>query len=254
MAAGTIGTWYGCYIDNSSLGTGTITNLWGVYVANADADNYMAGDLQIGINCDVVGELTAGTKTFKIDHPVDPENKILYHTAIEGPRTDLIYRGTVKLVKGKANVNLDADSTVHPMIAGTFEALTQNAQVTALQLVNSFSRVKCSAVTGNTFTIESEDAASTDTVNWVVMAERADPFIKATGTSDADGRLIPEHDKELPDLALLEPEERIITDDSLERIEDELVEMKGKGYYIHTEAWDKVNPTKKVTYVKPVVV
>lgn len=206
---------------------------------------------EVNGTCNVVDEFTAGTKTFRIDHPLDPENKLLYHAALEGPRVDLIYRGTAQLVNGKATVNLDTDATVHPMVPGTFEALTQNAQIMALQPVDSLSRVQCTGIIGNQFEIESEDPNSSDYVNWIVMAERADPFIKSIDTTDADGRLIPEHSKEEPDMNRLEPEEREIKDDSEERIEDEPVQMKGKGYYIHNEAYGVELPTKKVKYVKP---
>ncbi|MBS1715838.1 MAG: hypothetical protein JST30_16040 [Armatimonadetes bacterium] len=44
-----------------------------------------------------------GTKSFVIDHPLDPANKLLRHYSAEGPEPYLIYRGTVKLgADGKA--------------------------------------------------------------------------------------------------------------------------------------------------------
>ena len=142
----------------------------------------------------VVGELTAGTKTFKIDHPLDPDNKILYHMAIEGPRVDLIYRGVATLKDGKATVNLDTDSCTG-MTAGTFEALTQNAIVTSLHNQDTFDRIKSSKIINGSFNIECENIRSTDEIAWVVIAERADPFIKSINRTDKDGRLIPEEDK-----------------------------------------------------------
>lgn len=205
----------------------------------------------------VVGEITAGTKTFKIDHPVDPDNKILYHMAIEGPRVDLIYRGTTTLVKGKATIDLNKDSSVVGMIDGTFEALTQNSKVTSLHAQESFDRVKSGVITGATFEITSENTESTDEVAWVVMAERADQFIKSIDKTDAEGHLIPEQDKEDSDLSLLEDE--IVTTDKIEEDKEETietVEMKGKGYKIHYQAYGEELPTRKVIkqYVEPVVV
>ena len=196
---------------------------------------------------DVVGELTAGTKTFKIDHPVDPDNKILYHMAVESPRVDLIYRGMAKLVNGKATVDLNKDSGIG-MMDGTFEALTQNAVVVSLQNQDSFDNVKPGSISGSLFEITCNNPACSDEVAWVVMAERADRFIKTLSKTDAQGRLIPEEDKELPDLSLLEDKEEDtdnIEDDGQERFIP--VDMEGKkGYRIYSKAYGDM-PTRKVT-------
>jgi hypothetical protein len=48
---------------------------------------------------DVVNEFTAGTKTFKIDHPLDPFNKILKHSVIESPEMMNVYKGNSKTLK-----------------------------------------------------------------------------------------------------------------------------------------------------------
>ena len=58
-------------------------------------------------NVDVHGTLTANTKDFLIDHPVDPENKLLKHTSIESPERTNIYSGSVVLdAAGEARVQL----------------------------------------------------------------------------------------------------------------------------------------------------
>ena len=49
----------------------------------------------------------------------------LYHSFIEGPQADLIYRGKVDLENGGASINLD---TVSKMTSGTFEALNRNVK------------------------------------------------------------------------------------------------------------------------------
>jgi hypothetical protein len=76
----------------------------------------------------VVGQFTAGTKTFQIPHPL-PELKAtrnLIHACLEGPRLDLIYRSTVTLVDGAATVDLDDAAG---MSAGTWALLCRDAQV-----------------------------------------------------------------------------------------------------------------------------
>jgi len=51
--------------------------------------------------------LATGTKSFRIDHPLDPENKYLQHYCAEGPEPLNIYRGRVTLdAQGEAWVTL----------------------------------------------------------------------------------------------------------------------------------------------------
>jgi hypothetical protein len=46
-------------------------------------------------NINVTGSITAGTKDFKIDHPLDPANKYLYHASVESSEMMNIYTGNV---------------------------------------------------------------------------------------------------------------------------------------------------------------
>lgn len=48
-------------------------------------------------NVDVYGSLTKGGGSFKIDHPLDPANKYLYHSFVESPDMMNIYNGNVTL-------------------------------------------------------------------------------------------------------------------------------------------------------------
>ncbi len=51
----------------------------------------------------------SGTKSFQIDHPLDPANKTLTHYSAEGPEPYLMYRGNVVLDgSGEADVELPA--------------------------------------------------------------------------------------------------------------------------------------------------
>ena len=152
------------------------------------------GTIYARYNLSVAGTMSAGSKAFLIDHPLDPLNKDLKHGLVEAPRYDLLYRGRVTLANGQATVDIDAASR---MTAGTFAALTQNADVVSLCNRSGFSRVRATEITGGTFTILCEDANSADEIAWVVLAERHDPFIINSDGSwtDQDGRLIPERDK-----------------------------------------------------------
>jgi len=56
----------------------------------------------------VTGNLSKSAGSFKIDHPVDPENKFLYHSFVESPDMMNIYNGNVQLDEnGTATVTLE---------------------------------------------------------------------------------------------------------------------------------------------------
>ena len=58
-------------------------------------------------NVSIVGTLSKTAGTFKIDHPLDPENKYLYHSFVESPDMKNIYDGIVTLNEfGEATVDL----------------------------------------------------------------------------------------------------------------------------------------------------
>ena len=107
----------------------------------------------------------------------------------------LIYRSTVTLVDGSATVDLDdaAGTTT-----GTWALLCRDAQVFTTNETGWF-HVRGS-VSGSTLTIECEEGTCTDTVSWMVVAERQDDEIKAQSSTDEDGRLILEP-------LIVEPEE-----------------------------------------------
>ncbi len=58
-------------------------------------------------NLSVSGTISAGVKDFKIDHPIDPANKFLYHASVESSQMKTIYDGTATLdSKGEAMVQM----------------------------------------------------------------------------------------------------------------------------------------------------
>jgi hypothetical protein len=55
----------------------------------------------------VVGTLSKGSGTFVIDHPLDPKNKLLYHSFVESPDVKNIYDGIATLDRnGEAVIEL----------------------------------------------------------------------------------------------------------------------------------------------------
>ena len=135
----------------------------------------------------------SGSKSFKIDHPLEAkkDTHYLYHSSIEGPQADLIYRGTVTLENGTASVNLD---TAAGMTEGTFILLNREVQCFTTN-ESDWDAVKGS-VSGNMLTITCQDSSSTATVSWLVVGERKDNTIINSDTTDSNGKLILEPLKE----------------------------------------------------------
>ena len=60
-------------------------------------------------NVKVTGAVTAAVKDFKIDDPIDPANKYMYHASVESSEMENIYSGNVTLDgKGEATVEVPA--------------------------------------------------------------------------------------------------------------------------------------------------
>jgi len=85
------GSYYGVY-GYVSGGTGTNSAVYGY--ATGSGTNY-AGYFSGNVN--VSGSLAKGGGSFKIDHPLDPENKYLYHSFVESPDMMNVYNGNVLL-------------------------------------------------------------------------------------------------------------------------------------------------------------
>jgi hypothetical protein len=135
------------------------------------------------------GNLYATSKNFRINHPLPSMSNThhLVHTAIEGPQADLIYRGKVELVNGRAEVNIDESSR---MTEGTFELLCQNVQSYTTNesgwvLIKSY-------VIGNILHIEAQDETSDDIISWLVIGERKDDGMKNSDITDNAGHLVVE--------------------------------------------------------------
>ena len=148
--------------------------------------NAGSGDM----NLEVSGSLSKGSGSFKIDHPVKPDTHSLYHSFVESPLTDLIYRGKVKLVEGKASINIDEH---FGMTDGTFVALVDNKQVFTTN-EDTWDAVK-GKVEGNKLNIESQNKTFEGYVSWLVIGDRKDKHIMDADWTDEKGKPILEVEK-----------------------------------------------------------
>ena len=147
-------------------------------------------------NWSVGGALSKASGSFRIDHPLPElsDTTWLYHSFVEGPTADNIYRGSVELDDGAAEVNIDAH---YGMTNGTFSALNGNVQLW-LQNETGWARVRGS-VSGSILSILCENTSSDDTISWLVISERQDKHILETSWTDEFGRPILERLKDKND-------------------------------------------------------
>jgi hypothetical protein len=118
-----------------------------------------------GGNVTVTGTLTKGAGAFKIDHPLDPENKYLYHSFVESPDMMNIYNGSVVL---------DAAGNALVKMPDWFEALNREFQY-QLTCVGGYAPVYVeSEIAGNQFRIGGGRAGLK--VSWQVTGIRHDKF------------------------------------------------------------------------------
>ena len=142
---------------------------------------------------DVDGDITGTTKNFKINHPLG-YNKWLYHSSIEGPRYDNIYRGVKTIENGEAIVDIDNEcNETGGMTSGTFVALNRNPQL-YLRNNKTFDKVK-GEIIGGAIRIHCENTRDKIEVNWMVMAERQDNNIKMSLLTNNEGNLICEKNR-----------------------------------------------------------
>jgi len=102
-AFGTIGQYLGSGVGYGIYGSSTAEGFAGIFFGRVNIN----GTTSITGNLNVSGALSKGSGTFKIDHPLDPTNKFLYHSFVESPDMKNIYDGVVVLNgNGEAEVML----------------------------------------------------------------------------------------------------------------------------------------------------
>jgi len=141
-ASATSGPTYGVYGQNVSTDNGAGvrgessyvsvwgegSGRWGVYGRSSGASNSYGvyGTVAAGTgnyagyfsgNVNVTGSLSKGGGSFKIDHPLDPMNKYLYHSFVESPDMMNVYNG---------NVTLDNSGAAWVELPAYFEALNRD--------------------------------------------------------------------------------------------------------------------------------
>lgn len=123
-------------------------------------DVFISGALSVG-----------GAKNFLIDHPLDPENKILRHSCIEGPEMMNIYKGRSKLKNGKVEIILPEyfDALNHP-----------EGREINLTPINGWSPLFLEGkIEDNKFVIKTTNSGNPEQeFSWIIYTVRNDEFAK----------------------------------------------------------------------------
>ena len=119
-------------------------------------------------NVDISGSLSKGGGSFKIDHPLDPENKYLFHSFVESPDMMNIYNG---------NTVFDASGEVEVELPDWFDGLNREFRY-QLTCVGGFAPVYVSQeIEGNRFMIAGGNEGLK--VSWQVTGIRKDAWAEA---------------------------------------------------------------------------
>ncbi|HCY24163.1 MAG TPA: hypothetical protein DHV29_11820 [Bacteroidales bacterium] len=158
----------GVFGQNASSGT-TYKNVgvWGLGWVGVYGVSNNLGSAGYGLYS--VGMFAAtGAKSFEIDYPFDPGNKILRHFSMESPEVLNLYRG---------NVELDSHGEIEVQLPDYFEAININFsyQLTPIGAPASGLYIKQEIIDGS-FIIAGGNAGQK--VSWVVYAERNDKYIQ----------------------------------------------------------------------------
>jgi len=119
----------------------------------------------------IQGNLEKTSGSFVIDHPLDPENKILAHSFVESPEMLNIYKGRSHLVNGEIIIKLPDyyDALNHP----------SNREIN-LTPINGWSPLYMKGkIENNQFTVKTTPEGNPDQeFSWIVYAVRNDAYAK----------------------------------------------------------------------------
>jgi len=150
-------------------------------------------------NVQVSGTLSKGAGAFKIDHPLDPENKYLSHSFVESPDMMNIYNG---------NVTTDANGDAVVTLPDYFDALNEDFRY-QLTVIGTFAQaIVAEEVTANRFAIKT--SAPNVRVSWQVTGIRHDSFANRNRIQVEEDKADAERGYYLHPDAFGQPEEKSI--------------------------------------------
>ncbi len=129
---------------------------------------FMGGAVSVSGDLAISGTLSKGGGSFRIDHPLDPENRYLSHSFVESPDMMNVYNG---------NVVLDGEGRAVVELPGWFEALNRDFRY-QLTCIGGFAPVYVAReIEGNAFLIAGGTPGLK--VSWQVTGIRHDRWAEA---------------------------------------------------------------------------
>jgi hypothetical protein len=119
-----------------------------------------------------LGTLTKSGGGFKIDHPLDPANKFLYHSFVESPDMKNIYDGVA---------TLDGNGEATVQLPDYFSAVNGDFRYQLTAMGGAMPNLHVSTeISGNHFSISGGDPSTAGMkVSWQVTGTRQDPWANA---------------------------------------------------------------------------
>jgi hypothetical protein len=126
----------------------------------------LAGDFNGNVR--VTGTIVNAFASSKIDHPLDPENRYLYHSSVESPDMLNLYNG---------NTTTDANGDATVKMPEYFEALNRDFRY-QLTVIEQFAQaIVASEIMDNSFVIKTDKPHVK--VSWTVAGIRQDTYANA---------------------------------------------------------------------------
>ena len=156
----------------TALGSGAVVSNSSTVVLGRNVDT-----VRIPGNLVVTGSIAKGSGSFKIDHPLDPANKYLYHSFVESPDMMNVYNG---------NVTTDANGNATVTLPAYFEALNRDFRY-QLTVIGQFAQaIVAEGIKENRLRIQTDKPNVA--VSWQVTGIRQDKFAE-------DNRIVVEEEK-----------------------------------------------------------
>jgi hypothetical protein len=172
--------------------SGSGTGVFG-YSSSGDAGRFDG-------NVWVTGNLSKGGGSFKIDHPLDPANKYLYHSFVESPDMMNIYNG---------NITTGANGEAIIQLPDWFEALNQDFRYQLTPIAQFAQAMVLKEIANSQFTIKTDKPNVK--VSWMVTGIRYDAYANAYRIPVEEKKPINERGTYLHPELYGQPEERGIT-------------------------------------------
>ncbi|RLD46139.1 MAG: hypothetical protein DRI86_03990 [Bacteroidetes bacterium] len=231
---------YGVFATSTGSVNKTGLVNYGIYAeaANGSVANhagFFEGDVTVTGNLNVVGSISKGSGTFKIDHPTDPENKFLVHSFVESPEMMNVYSG---------NITTDANGLATVNLPDYFSSANKDFRY-QLTCIGVFAQaIVKDEISSNTFVVQTDKANVK--LSWQVTAVRNDKYAQ-------QHRVVAEQEKKANEKGkYLHPElyDRSVDDRIYPRVSNNsanLVKMKKNVKHTRLQNVEKERSTNKNT-------